>query len=382
MRTRTCGSMSSGMARLSEPSPVDSDSGAGEDVRACLLRPAPTPPPSARPRAASSGPSCRPTCAPTSSASAARRWSRPSRQTSGFTPGFASVLVCADGSRHFVKAASVKAQRAVRRLLPRGGPQARRAPARRRRPRDCCGTSTTTGWRSGIEYVDGRAPRRPWRPADLDAVLDALEVVADELTPPPADLDPRHGRGRLPAAGRHVGPRQGDAARPAPPRRGRGARGRLRRRRRAATRWSTPTSATTTCCVDGDGKVWICDWNWPVVGRRLDRHALHPDRAAGRRVDVESVLAASPADPRRTARDDRPRAGAAGRLLPQVGRRPGAADVTVPARPPALAGRRLLALAVRAAGLGVSRAGPRFGCSSASAVVFPLACPAPDPATG
>ena len=31
-------------------------------------------------------------------------------QTSGFTPGFASVLVCADGSRHFVKAASVKAQ--------------------------------------------------------------------------------------------------------------------------------------------------------------------------------------------------------------------------------------------------------------------------------
>ena len=32
-------------------------------------------------------------------------------QTSGFTPGFASVLVCEDGSRHFVKAASVKAQR-------------------------------------------------------------------------------------------------------------------------------------------------------------------------------------------------------------------------------------------------------------------------------
>ena len=32
-------------------------------------------------------------------------------QNSGFTPGFASVLVCEDGSRHFVKAASVKAQR-------------------------------------------------------------------------------------------------------------------------------------------------------------------------------------------------------------------------------------------------------------------------------
>ena len=32
-------------------------------------------------------------------------------QGGGFTPGFASVLTCEDGSRHFVKAASVKAQR-------------------------------------------------------------------------------------------------------------------------------------------------------------------------------------------------------------------------------------------------------------------------------
>ena len=29
-----------------------------------------------------------------------------------------------------------------------------------------------------IEYVEARPPRRPWRPADLDAALDALEVVA------------------------------------------------------------------------------------------------------------------------------------------------------------------------------------------------------------
>ena len=32
-------------------------------------------------------------------------------QNAGFTPGFASVLTCEDGSRHFVKAASVAAQR-------------------------------------------------------------------------------------------------------------------------------------------------------------------------------------------------------------------------------------------------------------------------------
>ena len=32
-------------------------------------------------------------------------------QGGGFTPGFASVLTCADGSKHFVKAASARAQR-------------------------------------------------------------------------------------------------------------------------------------------------------------------------------------------------------------------------------------------------------------------------------
>src|SRR5207342_2513586 len=32
-------------------------------------------------------------------------------QGGGFTPGFASVLTCEDGSRHFVKAASTAAQR-------------------------------------------------------------------------------------------------------------------------------------------------------------------------------------------------------------------------------------------------------------------------------
>ena len=41
----------------------------------------------------------------------------------------------------------------------------------------------------GIEYVDARLPDRPWRAADLDATLDALETVATELTPAPADLE-------------------------------------------------------------------------------------------------------------------------------------------------------------------------------------------------
>src|SRR5690242_19121590 len=56
-------------------------------------------------------------------------------QGGGFTPGFASVLTCADGSRHFVKAASSAAQRMFARsyreearklqLLPEGVPAPR-----------------------------------------------------------------------------------------------------------------------------------------------------------------------------------------------------------------------------------------------------------------
>lgn len=47
---------------------------------------------------------------------------------------------------------------------------------------------STGGWCSGIEYVAGRAPARPWLPADLDEALDALETCADLLTPPPMEL--------------------------------------------------------------------------------------------------------------------------------------------------------------------------------------------------
>jgi hypothetical protein len=109
-------------------------------------------------------------------------------QDAGFTPGFASVLTCADGSRHFVKAASAKAQPAfatsyreeARKVaaLPDGLPAAR-----------------LEWWIDedwvvlGLEHVAGRAPARPWRSDELDVCLDALEVVADRLTPAPADLD-------------------------------------------------------------------------------------------------------------------------------------------------------------------------------------------------
>ena len=42
---------------------------------------------------------------------------------------------------------------------------------------------------TALVYVAARAPRRPWRAADLDACLDALETVAKVLTPVPPGLD-------------------------------------------------------------------------------------------------------------------------------------------------------------------------------------------------
>lgn len=107
-------------------------------------------------------------------------------QEAGFTPGFASVLTCADGSRHFVKAASAKAQRAFAAayaheaarvaLLPPGVPAPRLL------------WSMQEDWVVlGFEYVEARAPHRPWRPDDLAATLDALETAARLLTPA-ADL--------------------------------------------------------------------------------------------------------------------------------------------------------------------------------------------------
>ena len=84
-------------------------------------------------------------------------------QNGGFTPGFASVLVCEDGSHHFVKAASTKAQRLfadayreeARKLaaLPADAPAAR-----------LLWTLDVDDWFVlSTEYVEARAPRRPWR---------------------------------------------------------------------------------------------------------------------------------------------------------------------------------------------------------------------------
>ena len=210
-------------------------------------------------------------------------------QTSGFTPGFASVLICEDGSRHFVKAASVKAQRMFAASYREEARKLAALPAAIPCPR--LKWHLDDDWVAlGIEYVDGRAPRRPWRPADLETVLDALEVVADELTPPPEDLTLGRAEEELsPLVGgwAHV-----QVSRPDLPHADEAA--------ALAAGFADVVGGNTlvhtdirddNLIVDGDGKVWICDWNWPTLGAAwIDTlFALIGPRGDG--VDVESVLA-------------------------------------------------------------------------------------------
>ena len=317
-------------------------------------------------------------------------------QTSGFTPGFASVLVCEDGSRHFVKAASVKAQRMFADSYREEGRKLAALPA------------------------SVPAPRLLWMLDDDWVVLGIEHVEAGCPEPAVATGRPRRdpgraggGRGRADPGADGAGhlrrassPRSSTAGRTSAPcttcrtsTRPRHWPGGTPRSARA-TPSCTPTSAPTTCSSTPPAKAWLVDWNWPVAGAPwLDSlFTLIGPRGDG--LDVDAVIAS-----RRLLRDvpaeavDIVLALVIG-LLPVRLRPARPAHVAVPPRAPALAGRGLLGLAGRAARLvnrpairsapGRSRhtchrSAPRaatcrrtrFGRSRAPAVVSPLACPAP-----
>ena len=118
-----------------------------------------------------------------------RRSRSAASQNGGFTPGFASVLECEDGSRHFVKAASTKAQRMfaeayreeARKLaaLPDAapGPAAALDPRRRRLVR-------------ALDRVRRRAAAAPPLAAgrSCSSASTRSRPPSPVLTPPPAEL--------------------------------------------------------------------------------------------------------------------------------------------------------------------------------------------------
>ena len=213
-------------------------------------------------------------------------------QDAGFTPGFASVLTCADDSRHFVKAASVKAQRMFADSYRKEARKLSVLPESVPAPRLLW--SYDEDWVVlGLEFVDGRNPRRPWRRRDLDACLDAIAVVAAELTPPPEALTLDTFADEfadLVGFWDHVRTTQSDLPH-------------LEEAAALAGAFAEVTGGDTVVHTDlrddnfilgSDGRVWMCDWNWPVVGATwLDSlFVLIGPRGDG--LDVEAVIAERP----------------------------------------------------------------------------------------
>lgn len=210
-------------------------------------------------------------------------------QGAGFTPGFASVLTCEDGSKHFVKAASTKAQKVfahsyreeARKLaaLPDGLPAPRLL------------WHLDDDWVVlGIEYVEGRNPVRPWRQVDLEAALDMLEAVAEQLTPAPEALGLDSFAadfGSMVEAWDHLratrpGLTHGDEA------------AALAARFDEVTRGETLVHTDVrddNFILDAEGRMWLCDWNWPVRGADWIDSLFTLIGPRGDGLDVDAVLA-------------------------------------------------------------------------------------------
>jgi aminoglycoside phosphotransferase (APT) family kinase protein len=114
-------------------------------------------------------------------------------QPGGFSPGVAARVLCADGSRFFVKAVSAEANpdspryhRREARVLEALDPliTAGQLPVPRLR-----GTVDVSPWIAlVIDDIDGRQPAVPWQPSELALVLAALDQLAEALTPSPAPV--------------------------------------------------------------------------------------------------------------------------------------------------------------------------------------------------
>jgi aminoglycoside phosphotransferase (APT) family kinase protein len=215
-------------------------------------------------------------------------------QGAGFTPGFASVLTCADGTRHFVKAASLKAQRmfaeAYRIEAAKLGAVPETAPV----PRLLWLHDADDWVVLGIEYVESRQPRRPWREADLQACVAMTEQMAAALTPPPDALDADDF-----AAEFDEWPAYWDKVRGTMPDLPSLAE-RLDEAAGLAARFREVTGGSTLVHTDirddnlmlaADGRVLLCDWNWPVVGAAWLDTVFLMIGPRGDGIDVERVLA-------------------------------------------------------------------------------------------
>lgn len=208
----------------------------------------------------------------------------------GFTPGFASVVTCEDGTRHFVKAASKKAQQPFADAYREEARKLRALPPGLPVPRLSWSHEDDLWVVLALEHVAGANPVRPWVASELDRCLDALEVLAERLTPPPLPLTPLADElaEALRCWDRLV---RRDPDRP-----------HHQEARRLAQGHPEAVAGDTLVHTDirddnlilaGDRTV-VCDWNWPARGAAWVDTVTLLISAHGDGLDAEALLAARP----------------------------------------------------------------------------------------
>lgn len=190
-------------------------------------------------------------------------------QRSGFTPGFASRLLLADGRRLFVKAASpvhVWLQDSYRLEADRLAVLPAAVPAPRARYRAAIADGPGEWVVVIFDDVEGRPPRRPWSTGEADRVLAAVRHLSLALTPAPdgvdwadftdeffSDLEDR--RDRIEESALHPSARREveELVASAP----HGCRG---------DTLVHSDLRDDNVIIAPNGEVWVCDWNWPTRG--------------------------------------------------------------------------------------------------------------------
>lgn len=208
-------------------------------------------------------------------------------QDAGFTPGFASVLTGADGSRVFVKAASTRAQRVVADAYREEARKLAALPAAVPAPRLLWTEDVADWFLLATEYVEARAPHRPWRADDLAAASAMAVEAARALTPAPAGL--------LDSAVEDLAPWPALWQRLDHPR--------SSEIRSLAEEYAEVVAGQTLVHTDirddnilirADGSALLCDWNWPTVGAAWLDSLLLLIGPRGDGLDVDAHIAAHP----------------------------------------------------------------------------------------
>ena len=226
-------------------------------------------------------------------------------QHSGFSPGVAARLVCADGRRAFVKAVSAERNALSVTMHRREAEIVAALPPGLPVPRLLATYDDGNVVALLFEDIDGRHPQLPWRTDELAAVLAVLDRLAGALTPSPVPAEP--------LTVTHAEDFQGWRTLAARAPRGLDDWSRCHLDRLAALEpaWVQACAGDTLLHVDtradnllldAAGSVWLVDWPWASLGPAWADLALFapsvamqggpdPDELLAGRVDRETLAA-------------------------------------------------------------------------------------------